>query len=228
MFPQGKACRDIALNTQYLVLFNNPIDRQQVATLARRIYPSTSAMFMNRLAEATSRPYGYLAIDKETLSDDEDASSVESLDYINDLGPPGKRRKLRDARSRPDIWNRRFQNQLRQANIEQFKAKVNAYEEQGFTLEKAIHFAANDELPYLRKRLRQEYAQFLIDFYELQEDPIQQQILESARTIRNQHDMNQTDSIRQAIKLRKDLFMDIWPNHNIEKNHEEDGAFEEE
>ena len=93
---------------------------------------------------------------------------------------------------------------------------------------KAIHFAANDELPYLRKRLRQEYAQFLIDFYELQEDPIQQQILESARTIRNQHDMNQTDSIRQAIKLRKDLFMDIWPNHNIEENHEEDGASEEE
>ena len=95
-------------------------------------------------------------------------------------------------------------------------------------MEKAIHFAANDESPYLRKRLRQEYAQFLIDFYELQEDPIQQQILESARTIRNQHDMNQTDSIRQAIKLRKDLFMDIWPNHNIEENHGEDGASEEE
>ena len=32
----------------------------------------------------------------------------------------------------------------------------------------------------------------------------------------NQHDMNQADSIRQAIKLRKDLFMDVWPNHNIE------------
>ena len=144
MFPQGKGCRDIALNMQYLVLFYNPIDRQQVATLARRIYPSTSGMFMKRFEEATSRPYGYLIIDlksstseqdrlqtdifestdqhafeppdEETLSDDEDASSVESLDYINDLGPPGKRRKLRDARSRPEIWNRRFQNPLRQAN----------------------------------------------------------------------------------------------------------------
>ena len=38
----------------------------------------------------------------------------------------------------------------------------------------------------------------------------------------------QTNSIRQAIKLRKDLFMDIWPNHYIEENHEEDGASEEE
>ena len=28
--------------------------------------------------------------------------------------------------------------------------------------------------------------------------------------------MNQANSIRQAIKLRKDLFMDVWPNHNIE------------
>ena len=28
--------------------------------------------------------------------------------------------------------------------------------------------------------------------------------------------MNQADSIRQAIILRKDLFMDVWPNHNIE------------
>ena len=90
--------------------------------------------------------------------------------------------------------------------------------EQGFTFDKAVHLAANDDLPYLRKRLRQEYAQFLIDFYELQEDPIQQQILESAKTFRNQHDMNQSDSIRQAVKLRKDLFMDIWPNHEIEEN----------
>ena len=105
---------------------------------------------------------------------------------------------------------------------------MNDYEEQGFTLENAIHFAANDELPYLHKRLRHEYAQFLIDFHELQEDPIQQQILELARTIKNQHDMNQTDSIRQAIKLRKYFFMDIWPNHNIEENHEEDGASKEE
>ena len=84
-------------------------------------------------------------------------------------------------------------------------------------------------MPYLCKRLKQEYAQFLIEFYELQEDPLQQQILASARTIRNQYDMNQTDSIRQAIKLRKALFMDIWPNHNIrEENHQEDKASEEE
>ena len=98
--------------------------------------------------------------------------------------------------------------------MEQFKAKVNAYEERGFSSDKAIHLAAKDDS--LRKKLRQDYAQFLIDYYELQEDPVQQRILESAKTFKNQHDMNQADSIRQAIKLRKDLFIDVWPNHNIE------------
>ena len=262
VFPQGRACRDIALNMQYLVLFNNPIDRQQVATLARRIYPSICATFMRKFEDATATPYGYLALDLKSstseqdrlqtdifvdqqspddgdISDDEDANSVESLDYIrsisppdkerdesykpdiwnrrvSDLSPPVNRRKQRDERSKLAIWNRRFQNPIRQENVEQFKAKVNAYEERGFSSDKAIHLAANDDLPSLRKKLRRDYAQFLIDYYELQEDPVQQRILESAKTFKNQHDMNQADSIRQAIKLRKDLFMDVWPNHNIE------------
>ena len=55
-------------------------------------------------------------------------------------------------------------NQFRQVNIEQYKAKVNGYEEQIFSLEKAIHLAANDDSPYLHKRLRLEDAQFLIIF----------------------------------------------------------------
>ena len=170
VFPQGRACRDIALNTQYLVLFNNPIDKQQVATLARRIYPSTSVTFMRKFEDATARPYGYLVLDLKSStseqdrlqtdifgsanqqspddrdkSDDKDANSVDSLDYIHsisppgkerdesykpniwyrrvsNLSPPGKRRKLRDERSKPDIWNRRFQNPIRQENVEQFIA----------------------------------------------------------------------------------------------------------
>ena len=145
------------------------------------------------------------------MSDVDDASSVGSIDDIHDDGPLGKRRKLRHERSRPVIWNRTFQDPLRWANTEQFKAKVNGYENQGLTFDKVVLLAANDDLPYLRKTLRQDYVQFRIDFYELQDDPIQQKILESARAFRNQHDMNQTDSIRQEFKLRKDLFMDLWP-----------------
>ena len=116
VFPQGRACRDIDLNMQYLVLFNNPIDRQQVATLARRIYPSTCATFMRKFEDATVRPYGYLVLDLKSstseqdrlqtdifvnqqspddgdISDDEDADSVESLDYIRSISPPDKKKR---------------------------------------------------------------------------------------------------------------------------------------
>ena len=56
IFPKGKAFMDITLRTQYLVLFNNSIDRQQVAPLAS----STSTMFIKLFKEATSQPYAYL------------------------------------------------------------------------------------------------------------------------------------------------------------------------
>ena len=100
---------------------------------------------------------------------------MESLDYICSISPPDKERdesykpdiwnrRVSDERSKPDIWNRRFQNPIRQENVEQFKAKVNAYEERGLSSDKAINLAANDDLPSLRKRLRQDYAQFLINY----------------------------------------------------------------
>ena len=129
VFPQGKACRYIALNTQYLVLFYNLIDRQQVATLARRIYPSTSVTFMRKFEDAMGRPYGYLVLDLKSstseqdrlqtdifdsvdqqspddgdMRDDEDADSVVSLDNICTIS---SRDKERDESYQPSIWNRR-------------------------------------------------------------------------------------------------------------------------
>ena len=80
LFPQGKACRDIILNTQYMVLFNDPIDRQQVATLARRIYPSTSAVFMKRFERATSYPFGHLVIDLKSDTAEKDRLHTEIFD----------------------------------------------------------------------------------------------------------------------------------------------------
>ena len=205
---------------------------------------------MRKFEDATARPYGYLVLDLKSstseqdrlqtdifvdqqspddgdISDNEDADSVESLDYIrsisppdkerdenykpdiwnrrvSDLSPPGKRRKLRH--SKPDIWDRRFQNPIRQEKVEQFKAKVNAYEERGFSSDKAFHLAANDYLPSLRKKLRRDYAQFLIDYYKLQEDPVQQRILESAKrsrtnTIRIRRTLSDKPSYSEKIYL---------------------------
>ena len=83
LFPQGKACRDIALNTQYMVLFNNPIHRQQVANLARIIYPSTSTLFMKRFEQATSHPYGYLMIDLKLDTPEKDRLHTTIFDMAN-------------------------------------------------------------------------------------------------------------------------------------------------
>ena len=80
LFPKGKACRDIILNTQYMVLFNNPIDRQQVATLANRIYPSMSAVIMKRFERATSYPYGHLVIDLKSDTPEKDRLHTEIFD----------------------------------------------------------------------------------------------------------------------------------------------------
>ena len=80
LFPQGKACRDIILNTQYMVLFNNPIDRKKVATLARRIYPSTSTVFMKRFEQVTSYPYGHLVIDLKSDTPEKDRLHTEIFD----------------------------------------------------------------------------------------------------------------------------------------------------
>ena len=50
-------------NCHYLVLFKNPIDKQQVMTLGRQMYPENSHYFIRHFEAATSRPYGYLAVD---------------------------------------------------------------------------------------------------------------------------------------------------------------------
>ncbi len=50
-------------NCHYLVLFNNPVDKQQVMTLARQMYPVTPNYFMRHFNEATERPFGHLLVD---------------------------------------------------------------------------------------------------------------------------------------------------------------------
>ena len=85
---------------------------------------------MRKFEDATARPYGYLVLDLKLstseqdrlqtdifvdqqspddrdISDDEDADSVESLDYIRSISPQDKER---DESYKPDIWNRSVSN----------------------------------------------------------------------------------------------------------------------
>ena len=63
MYYKSKQARTMSLNTQYLVLFKNPRDATQVATLGRQMYPNNSKFLVEAFQDATKRPYGYLLLD---------------------------------------------------------------------------------------------------------------------------------------------------------------------
>ncbi|VDI72109.1 Hypothetical predicted protein [Mytilus galloprovincialis] len=50
-------------NCHYLVLFNNPVDKQQIMTLGRQMYPGKGLYFFKKFEESTSQPFGYLLLD---------------------------------------------------------------------------------------------------------------------------------------------------------------------
>ncbi len=58
------------LNTHYIVLFKNPRDVGQVATLARQMYPGKSKFVVEAFRDATDKPYGYLLIDLKPETDE--------------------------------------------------------------------------------------------------------------------------------------------------------------
>jgi hypothetical protein len=58
-----KTQRTMSLNTQYLVLFKNPRDALQVATLGRQMYPHNTKFLVEAFKDATEKPYGYLLLD---------------------------------------------------------------------------------------------------------------------------------------------------------------------
>lgn len=78
LFTEGSHHRNLSVmainqnlyHNKDLVLFNNPVDRQQVMTLARQMYPENPQHLLRHFKKATSKPYGYLLIDlKPTTSE---------------------------------------------------------------------------------------------------------------------------------------------------------------
>ena len=55
-------------NCHYLTLFNNPIDKQPVMTLARQMYPGDAQKFMNMFNQATRDPYEHLVVDLKPMT----------------------------------------------------------------------------------------------------------------------------------------------------------------
>lgn len=58
-------------NCHYLVLFNNPVDKQSIMTLARQMYPGETEKFMKTFNKAMKNPYGYLLVDLKPFTPDD-------------------------------------------------------------------------------------------------------------------------------------------------------------
>jgi hypothetical protein len=52
----------MSLNAHYVVLFRNPRDANQVATLVRQMYPGNGKFMLEAYKDATEKSYGYLLI----------------------------------------------------------------------------------------------------------------------------------------------------------------------
>jgi hypothetical protein len=63
LYPKSKYARDMALNSHYLSLFNNPRDKGQVRHLAYQVKPDNPKFFMDAYRQATAEPHGYLFCD---------------------------------------------------------------------------------------------------------------------------------------------------------------------
>jgi hypothetical protein len=63
LFVKGSENRNRQLNTQYMVLFKNRMDKLQIRYLEQRLFPSSKKYLVESYAHATQEPYSYLMID---------------------------------------------------------------------------------------------------------------------------------------------------------------------
>ena len=85
LYHHGKENRTINLNTQYIVLFKKPRDQQQVAHLARQMYPNNWRSFLDAFKSATKEPYGYSLVDLKQDTEDEERLKTKVIKGVNNL-----------------------------------------------------------------------------------------------------------------------------------------------
>jgi hypothetical protein len=78
IFNKGKYSRTISLNSQYLIIFNNPRDMSQISYLSRQMFPDKPSFLSDVFRDVSRVPHGYLFIDnnQETPQDLRVQSSI--------------------------------------------------------------------------------------------------------------------------------------------------------
>ena len=64
LFNAKNELRTLSINTQYMVLFNNPRDQSSISQLSKQVFPGKTFLLNEVYGLATNnRPYGYLLLD---------------------------------------------------------------------------------------------------------------------------------------------------------------------
>ena len=71
IFLQGKHSRTISLNAQYMILFKNPRDSSQIATLSRQMFPNATKYLVEAYEDATDGNFGYIFLDLKQTTEKE-------------------------------------------------------------------------------------------------------------------------------------------------------------
>ena len=72
LFDKTKDLRTLSINTQYMVLFNNPRDQMSISQLAKQVFPGKVDLLNQAYKKATKgRAYGYLLLDFHQRQDDQ-------------------------------------------------------------------------------------------------------------------------------------------------------------
>ena len=70
IFSKNIAFRDISLNSTYIVLFKNPRDASQIASLARQFAPGDTKYIVESYRDATKEPHTYVIFDMHQKTPD--------------------------------------------------------------------------------------------------------------------------------------------------------------
>ena len=63
VFPKGPEMRNLSINAQHIVIFNNPRDKSQIWFFAQQVAPGKVTNFLDVFNACTKRSYGYLHCD---------------------------------------------------------------------------------------------------------------------------------------------------------------------
>jgi len=86
LFCKGKNFRTISLNSNYMILMNNPRDYLQINCLARQMYPKNSCFLVEAYQDAcynNGEGYGYLMLDLTQKTSN--FNRVQTGIFLNDL-----------------------------------------------------------------------------------------------------------------------------------------------